>query len=213
MKESSPIRDIAIGLATLAIAGAGLYWFIALLIDKIASIEGDLGKTLVTTSATILLAVLSLVGGKLWEQRLKIRDDIRSRKIPVYEKQIATFFSAIMSEKIKGKKISDRELAKAFTEFSEKLIVWGSSEVIQVWVKFRTTKFEGAEGLKTMEDLFLAIRKDLGNDNANLKNHELLRLFVNDLDANGNPPEVQASPKLNNQQNKAEDATPRNPLD
>lgn len=190
MKESTLFKDVLIGLFVIAAIGFGLYWFASALIDKIAGIEGDLGKTLVTSSVTILLAVISLVVGKLWEQRLKIRDDIRARKIPVYEKQIETFFSVIMAEKIKGKKINERELAKAFTEFSEKLIVWGSSDVIQAWVKFRTTKFEGAQGLRIMQDLFLAIRKDLGNDTSKLKDGELLRLFVNDLDESGNLPEA-----------------------
>ena len=172
----------------LTVAGFGLYWFVAALIDKLASVQGDLSKTLVASSATIIIAVITLVVGKVWEQKLKTREDIRAKKIPVYEKQIETFFSVFMSEKISGKKISERELMKAFTAFSEKLIVWGSSEVIQAWVNFRTIKHEGAQGLKMMEELFLAIRKDLGNDSSQLKNHELLRLFVNDLDENGDPP-------------------------
>jgi hypothetical protein len=188
MKEPSPFRDVAVGIITLAAVAFGLYLLVAALIDKLASIEGDLSKTLVTSSVTVIIAVFTLVGGKLYEQRLKIREDIRARKIPVYEKQIETFFAVFMGDKIGGRKLSERELAKAFTAFSEKLIVWGSSEVIQAWVKFRTTKMDGTEGLKVMQDLFLAIRKDLGNDASKLKNHELLRLFVNDLDENGNPP-------------------------
>ena len=188
MQEPSPFKAVLIGLFALTVAGFGLYWFVAALIDKLASVQGDLSKTLVASSATIIIAVITLVVGKVWEQKLKTREDIRAKKIPVYEKQIETFFSVFMSEKISGKKISERELMKAFTAFSEKLIVWGSSEVIQAWVNFRTIKHEGAQGLKMMEELFLAIRKDLGNDSSQLKNHELLRLFVNDLDENGDPP-------------------------
>ena len=190
MQETSPFKAVLIGLFAMTVAGFGLYWFVAALIDKLASVQGDLSKALVASSATIVIAAITVVLGKLWEQRLKTREDIRAKKIPVYEKQIETFFSVFMSEKISGKKISERDLMKAFTAFSEKLIVWGSADVIQAWVKFRTTKFDGADGLKVMDELFLAIRKDLGNDSSKLKNHELLRLFVNDLDENGTPPKL-----------------------
>jgi hypothetical protein len=182
MQSPSPFKAVLIGLFAIAALGFGLYWFVAALIDKLASVQGDLSKTLVASSATIIISVLTLVVGKVWEQKLKTREEIRAKKIPVYEKQIETFFSVIMSEKISGEKVSERDLMKAFAAFSEKLIVWGSADVIRAWVKFRTTKFDGAEGLKMMDDFFLAIRNDLGNDSSKLKNRELLQLFVNDLD-------------------------------
>lgn len=185
MKESTRFKDVLLGLFVIATIGFGVYWFASALIDKIAGIEGDLGKTLVTSSVTILLAVISLIGGKLWEQKLKIREDIRAKKIPVYEKQIETFFSVFLAEKVGGEKPADGEIAKAFMHFTEKLIIWGNSDVIKAWVNFRLNKWDESSGetsLKLMEDLFLAIRKDLGNDSKNLANHELIRLFVNDLD-------------------------------
>jgi hypothetical protein len=182
------IWGVILMVVVLAVFGFGIYWFVAALIDKIASVEGDLGKTLVTSSVTILIAVISLVGGKLYEQKLKIREDIRLKKIPVYEKLIGTFLSVVMQDKLKKKKITEQELAAAFVEFSEKLMIWGSSDVIKAWVKFKKVGTEGHAALYAIEVLFLAIRKDLGNDVSLLKNHELLHLFVNDLDQNGNPP-------------------------
>jgi hypothetical protein len=184
MSDKQQPVNIFVSLLTVGLLGLGVYWLITSLIDKLNSVDSDLGKALVTGGATVSVAVVSLVIGKLWEQQVKIQQDIREKKIPVYEKQIETFFSIIFAEKNGQRKLTEDKIGKAFQEFTEKLIIWGSEEVIQAWLAFRLYDWQNSdsiEGLLKVEALLQAIRKDLGNSNSKLKAGDITKLFVNDF--------------------------------
>jgi hypothetical protein len=65
------------------------------------------------------------------------------------------------------------------------MIVWGSDSVLRAFGEFRIASLKQPEGLiqlmAALEDLMLAIRKDLGYKNAKIVRGDLLRLFINDL--------------------------------
>ena len=163
--------------------GWGVYLFVAALLDKLSSVQSELAKAIIAASATVLAAVIALVAGKIWEQRLKIRDEIRAKKIPIYEKHIATFFRIFFAPKITGKQPDQKELVAAFAAFSEQMITWGSSDVIKAWNEFRSLDHAATppkEQIDRLEGIFMAIRKDVGNDVRSLQKGDLLRLFLND---------------------------------
>lgn len=184
MNDKQQPVSIFVSLLVVGLLGLGIYWLTSALFDKLGSIDSDLGKAIVTGGVTVSIAVISLVIGKLWEQKVKIQQDIREKKIPVYEKQIATFFSVLFAEKHGEKKLTENELGKAFQDFTEKLIIWGSPEVIQTWLAFKLHDWQNSdstEGFLKVEALLKAIRKDLGNSNSNLAVGDMMKLFVNDF--------------------------------
>jgi hypothetical protein len=185
MNDKQQPVNVFISLLVVGLLGLGVYWLITALFDKLNSVDSDIGKALVTGGATVSIAVVSLVFGKLWEQKVKIEQDIREKKIPVYEKQIAIFFSIFFAEKNGEKKPTENELGKAFQDFSEKIIIWGSAEVIQAWLAFKLHDWQNnndtVRGFLKFEALLKAIRKDLGNSNSNLAVGDIMKLFVNDF--------------------------------
>ena len=154
------LKALVVPLLLIALLGFGSYWFIAALIDKLNSVNSDIGKAIIAGAATIIVTVLSLVAGKIWEQKIKIRQDIRDKKIPVYEQQ----------------------MIKAFSTFTEKLIIWGDPLVIKAWSEFRLNA-DPKQFLIKWQSFLMALRKDIGNSNANLEGGDLMRLFINDYGA------------------------------
>jgi hypothetical protein len=184
------IQPIIVSLATIGLLGVGAYFLFAAFIDKLNSISGDLGKTLVTAAVTTLVAVLTLVLGKIWDTKIKITHDIREKKIPVYEDVLTLFFDVLMADKTGKPKPTEQEMLARFTDFTRRLTTWGSSEVIRTWIAFRNhpwtasdpTASDPTAELERMEAVLMAIRKDVGNEVSSLKSHELMKLFINDLD-------------------------------
>ena len=186
MNIRSQLWSIAIGLGTLYAIGYGAYLLFATTIDKLNSINSDVSKTVIAGGFALVGTVITLVAGKLWEQHIKIRQEVREKKIPVYEQQITTFFNAMFAQKKGLTPMSEPELQKAFAEFTEKLIVWGSSEVIQSWQQFRTHDWQNGtpvQAFMQLESFLKTLRKDIGNENKHLKDGDLLRLFITDFDA------------------------------
>jgi hypothetical protein len=182
--SNKPQAGIWIGLLVLLVIGVGFYFFIVALIKLLSSTNSDLAKALIAGAVTITVTVLTVVIGKAWEQRVAIRQDIRAKKVPVYEEQIRAFFAAMFAHKSGDDKSKQEELAKAFMAFTEKLIVWGSPEVIKAWSEFRNHNWQDnkapAEGFAKLELFMRAIRLDLGNKNEGLESGELMKLFIND---------------------------------
>lgn len=179
------IQPIIVSLATIGVLGVGAYYLFAAFIDKLNSISGDLGKTLVTAAVTTLVAVLTLVLGKIWDTKIKIAHDIREKKIPVYEDVLTLFFDVLMADKTGKPKPTNEEMSARFTDFTRRLTTWGSSEVIRSWIAFRShpwTASDPTAGFERMEAVLMAIRKDVGNEVSSLKSHELMKLFISDFD-------------------------------
>lgn len=186
MDFRTQLLSIVMGVATVYALGYGVILFFSAALDKLNSISSDLGKALIAGGIALVGTVITLVVGKIWEQKLKIRQDIRDKKIPFYEHQISTFFEVMFSHKKRTGSKSSEDLEKAFAEFTEKLLVWGSSEVIQAWQEFRSHDWQRTTpiaGLQKLESFVKVLRIDIGNENKNLKDGDLLRLFINDYDA------------------------------
>ncbi|WP_437619821.1 hypothetical protein [Sorangium sp. So ce1151] len=93
------ILPFLVGLATIIGLGYGFYWILSQLVQQLNNVTSDTGKAIVTAGVTVFSAVISLVVGKAWEQRVKIQEEVRQRKLPVYEAQIQLLFSAIFASR------------------------------------------------------------------------------------------------------------------
>jgi hypothetical protein len=144
--------------------------------------QADLTGVIITASVAILVAVITAVAGKLYEQHLKILDELRTKKAPIYEQHLAIFFKVLLAPKITGKALNQEEAATAFAGVAEQMIVWGSPDVIKAWNNFKAVA-QTAQGADLLEGIFKAMRKDLGHEDKDLNKGDLLRLFVNDLPA------------------------------
>lgn len=77
---------------------------------------------------------------------------------------------------------TEKMMMDDLSKFSKQITLWGSSRVVNKWVKFRE---EGAnpnaksDNLFLMEDIMNEMRKDLGMKK--VKKGNLLAFFVNDI--------------------------------
>ena len=188
MEHKNQNRALLIGMAIVLVSGTGIYFLISSLINQLTSIDSDISKALIGAGVTILVATIVGVGGKLLEQNIKIKQEVRSKKVPIYEEQMKVIFKILFASQKGNKKMEETEMIKAFTGFTEKLIIWGGSEVIKAWEEFRAhpwgneDKDLAREGFMKFEKFVLTLRKDLGNENSNLEDGDLLRMFITDFD-------------------------------
>ena len=131
-------KTLGILLTFIVLLGAALCLFTWGMLSLLGSVKGDLSKAIITAAVAILGSAFTLVFGKLWEQRIKIRDEIRAKKIPIYEAHVSTFFKIFFGHRDSTKpptetelKKVERENVKAFEAFAEQMVTWGSSEVIK----------------------------------------------------------------------------------
>lgn len=137
---------------------------------------------------TAISAIIAIILQKNREQRINIQIEHRNRVAPIYEKFIDDIFNNFFyADKLGRQRLTNQEMIEVMAEFTQKILIWGSNDVINAYNNFRESG-NVAPGkpshaiLFHVEDLLLAIRKDLGHPTKGFKKGQLLRLFVNDLD-------------------------------
>lgn len=169
----------------LVVVGGGT-WLAFLVIRSTArfmtGIDTDLAKAIVAAAATLIASVVALAGSKAYEARSNIRRELRERKTPVYEDIVKTLFQAMFAGTIFNKQIPEKELKRFFAVTTERLTIWGSDDLLLAWGDFKTRMARNPENPTfLLEDLLLAIRKDLGHRNRGLERGSILRLFITDV--------------------------------
>jgi hypothetical protein len=176
--------SLTVGFALLGAAGYGLYVIVRESVRVFTSLDSDIAVAIIAAAATVFVSVLSIVIGKVYEARSLVQKEHREKKVPVYEDLMQFMFRILMSSKT-GEAVSEKEMMDFMVTFNQRMMVWGSDEVLASWVAWRKGAVSGSEPFALMfryEKLIFAIRRDLGHDNKKLGTGDILSLFVNDID-------------------------------
>jgi len=151
------------------------------------SLQKEVAAAIIAAMATVIVSVISIMVAKYYERKLVIEQEIRQRKIPMYEEFIAFLFTVLMSDKTGETKPSEQEMMAFFNKFTQKITIWGSDEVLLEWSRYRQASVDNPDDVTNtlfrFEQLLLAIRKDTGHSNTNINRGDILRLFINDVDS------------------------------
>lgn len=130
---------------------------------------------IITAGATIYVAIKT----KKAERLKEIEQELRKQKAPIYEE-----FSDFLLNKVLKNQASNEEMLEFIIKFNQKMIVFGDDKVIRSWVNFRNAvqneEFQ-YDVLFKIEKVLFAIRSDMGHSNKELKEGDLLTLFINDM--------------------------------
>lgn len=183
-KEKPTAKQILTGLLViglLTLGAVGLAWSVWRAFHTFAP---QVNSTVIAAVSTAIGSALTLVFTKRWDRRWEIEQQHRAAKIPVYEQFMQFLFRVFLGSKEGGTPVPEAEMMEFIVGFTQKLIVWGSDDVLRKYGVFRQTLTGENQGLKLMynlEKLLYAIRSDIGHSNKDLKQGSLLKLFINDL--------------------------------
>jgi len=146
-------------------------------------------SALVAGVITIVGSAATIAYGKIQEKKKDIEQQLRVKKIPVYENFLQLCFRCMAAVKDGEVSESKAPLDSEFRDFIQTMIVWASDDVMLAFSKWlqicrspSDSETGALEKAVALEQLLLVIRKDLGHENKNLGQGDILRLIVNDLD-------------------------------
>ncbi|KGT48379.1 hypothetical protein [Acinetobacter sp. HR7] len=170
----------------------GIIYFVYFVINSIFSWFSELDKTLaaplITASSTIIIATLTVVLGKYFERIKEIESHHRAKKVEIYDEFLISTFNTFFD------KDPDLDLVSFLQDWQRKIILWASPNVIKAFITWKThlsISEPNAQSFFLMEDLFKAMRKDIGLSNRTLEKgtvcHLILKnshLFLNEASKN-----------------------------
>lgn len=186
MKASSSNRQqILLGFLIFLILGIIGWYSVVGLWRLLSGLQKEVAAAIVAAMATVIVTVISVSLGKYYERKRLIEQELRGKKIPMYEEFVEFLFRLLMADKMTGKPMTEKEMMDFFGRFTQKLMVWGSDEVVKQWSSYRLLLSKGIQSFDSMfelEKLLFAIRRDTGHKNKNVGRGDLLGLFINDID-------------------------------
>lgn len=174
------------GFITLGLLGWGAYEFIIFIVSIFKSLDPKVTAGIIAASGTVLVSVITVLFSKKQENKANIETHLRDKKIPIYEKIIEFIFLITFAEKCGKEQPSQEEMMQFFADTTQDLVIWGSKDIINAYGNFKDTliAFSGTNDTAVMmaavEDLFFAIRKDLGHKHDKSQRGDILRLYIND---------------------------------
>lgn len=187
------VFNFILGLIILIFIGYIAYKIAILSVNALKKLF-DSYPTVAVALVTGLLAFISAVVGKILENYFSINNQIRRERQEIYTKFLEWLVSNVLYVEISNNK----NIVKELKEQQKKITIYASDDVLKAWSTFKNVTMNSVLNKKGMkkedqtryfikneapyiEKLILAIRKELGYKNKNIKEYDILRLYINDI--------------------------------
>lgn len=193
IKSKKDALNLVIGLI---IIGVAIYLLIVIGKFSANAIKVIIEKypTITVALITGFLAFISVIIGKYLENKYNINNRIREERQKIYIDFLDWLINNVLYAEISNNKNIIKELRKQ----QKYMTIYASDIVLKAWADFKgtamtsetnkkgltkeeSTKYYLKNEAPKIEDLIIAIRKELGYKNKNLKRYDILKLYINDL--------------------------------
>ena len=136
---------------------------------------------LITGCVSIVGVLISSIVAKRIEYKRSRQEYLAKKREEPYGQFVDMVYKIQQNTK-KGGSYTEAQMLEDLSQFSKQITLWGSSRVVNKWVKFRengTNPELAQKNLLLLEDIMNEMRKDLGLRKT--KKGNLLAFFVNDI--------------------------------
>lgn len=164
------------------------------LIINLVKIVFDNYPTISVALITGLLAFISVPVGKYFENRYTIKNQIRKERQIIY----IDFLNWLIKNVLNNEISNNANVVEELKDNQNKMVIYASDKVIKAWAELKdiamsseqikkdmkkedATKYFLEKEAPTIESLILAIRRELGYKNKDIKKYDILNLYINDI--------------------------------
>ena len=171
-------------LGFVLIAGIlyGLWMAVSFFISSLASADPKISAAIIGAMTTIFVGIAAVI---ITQRQIKIREieeAHREKKVEIYQKFLSTVTSLIAgkNDQVTIKSPTEQELIDYLVEFKTEILLWGSPKVIKAQLEFERISGSNGNVFMAVDNLYKAIREDIGLSNSGLNNLELIKIFLKD---------------------------------
>lgn len=161
--------------------GIGLSNLVSWLTSLASKMDAVVIVAFITGGVSIIGVIISSIVAKSIDYKKARRTYLAQKREKPYGEFVEMIYKIQQNSK-KPNSYTEKEMIADLSRFSREITLWGSSKVVNKWVKFRENGANpeaGKENLFIMEDIMNEMRKDLGLKK--VKKGNLLAFFVNDI--------------------------------
>ncbi len=175
----------------LAVFSYASYLLSSQLIKLADKLETKDLATIVSAMTTVFIGLAAVIINQRYSKQRETEEAHRENKVNIYKRFLNTVSGVLAQNNVNVSKngLSEQELIDYLVEFKTELLLWGSPNVIKRQLEFESasrndeTKNDKG-GIIALNNLYKAIREDIGLSNRGLNNRELVKMYLS------NPSEI-----------------------
>ena len=192
-KSKKDVFNFILGLILLIFLGYIAYKIAILFADTLKKLF-DNYPTVAVALVTGFLAFISAIVGKVVENKFFINNQIRKERQEIY----INFLDWLVNNVLYAEISNSSNIVSELREQQKRMTIYASDNVLKAWATFKNismnsvlnkqgmskeekTKYYFENEAPYIEKLILAIRKELGYKNKNIKQYDILKLYINDI--------------------------------
>ena len=155
--------------------------FLLWLVETVSKMDVVIIVALITGTVSLTGVILSSIVSKIIEHK-KSRQEYLTQKREVPYGQFVDMVYKLQQNSKNPESYTQTDMLEDISKFSKEITLWGSSNVVKKWIKFRECKVAPngpPENLFILEEIMNEMRKDLGLKK--VKKGNLLAFFINDI--------------------------------
>ena len=163
------------GYSMKYVIGAGCALFLGATVYFFQAADANVKAGIVSVAGLLFAAILTNYHAREREVRARHFREKRDAYETIFD-LIVDIFQSVKSER----SLSEDDMHTRMLDFKKGLMIWGSASTIRLWNRVETEISPDSpnDTAALMENLFRAIREDLGHDDSSLPFGELTSLFV-----------------------------------
>jgi len=163
---------LVIGFALIAAVLYALWVSASFFVSSLAAADSKIAAAIIAAMTTVFVGITAVIITQRQTKLREIEEAHRKKKVEIYQKYLETVISLIAgeNENVTMKAPSEQELIDYLVGFKTEILLWGSPKVIKAQL----------DVFVAVDNIYKAIREDIGLSNSGLNNLELIKLFLKD---------------------------------
>jgi hypothetical protein len=178
------IWSFLIAFVLLAGIGVGVFFVGKSIWSEFASLQKEVAVGILTAATAIVVATITVVAGRYFERKKEFAIVHRDKKIPVYDEFLKGILQTFWSTSVASPPLDSPQDTVAFLrEWQRQLLLWGGTDVVNAYNNWKAALGERPQtiwAIARTEELFLAIRKELGHDDRKLPKHSFVGFILSE---------------------------------
>lgn len=171
-----------LGFLFLAIIGFVFWKGLSFFVFSLTAADPKISAAIVGAMATVFVGLTAVIITQRQTKIREVEEAHRTKKVEIYEKflQMISSLLAGQNDETSIKAPTEQNLVDYLVEFKTEILLWGSPEVIKCQLEFEDMTRKNGDLFLAVNNLYKAIRKDIGLSNKGLNNLELVKMYLKD---------------------------------
>ena len=183
MNQPRKVLPLIVTLIFIVVAGYCLWSAFAAAVSWITTQDAQIATATIAFAGTVIVGIVTVVIGQQHSKSRELAEAHRPKKTELYNEFITKMIGMLRMYKGEDSKAveGDKDIEEFFYAFTTDVVLWGSSDVLRHYARFRSAgRDHNPTIILIVDDVMQAMRKDLGLSNRGLSRGDLMKMFLTD---------------------------------